>query len=139
MTTGQAYHILGVRPGASRTEIEQAHTAALRVLQLQLAPGTPLAVRQRAQDQIAALKTAFERVKKATPVQTTRTGRYPQPQVQPVAGSAGQPRTTGPASLHQVFAAPNPIILASFVLAGIVALFFVLFLVFVFGSRIGLQ
>lgn len=130
MTTGQAYHILGVRPGASRTEIEQAHTVALRVLQLQLAPGTPLAVRQRAQDQIAALKTAFERMKKAAAhVQPTRDGRYSQPQVQPVAGSTGQPRASGPASLHPVCAVPNPVILASFVLAGIVVLFFVLFCV----------
>jgi len=131
MTTGQAYHILGIRPGASRTEIEQAYTAALRVLQLQLVPGTPLAVRQRAQDQIAALKTAFERVKNAAVphVQPPRTGRYRQPQVQPVVGSAEQPRAAGPAALHPVFAVPNPVILASFVLAGIVVLFVVLFCV----------
>ena len=47
--------------------------------------------------------------------------------MQPVVGFAGQPRAAGPAALNPVFGVPNPVILASLVLAGIVVLFVVLF------------
>jgi len=63
MTTGQAYHILGLRPGAGRMEIERAYIAALRVLRLQLVPGTPLAVRRKAQEKITELTCAYQLLK----------------------------------------------------------------------------
>ena len=63
MTVAQAYQILNINPGASQREIEQAYTAVLRVLQLQLVPGQPVTARQKAQDRIAELKSAFELLK----------------------------------------------------------------------------
>ena len=63
MTTGQAYHILGLRPGAGRMEIERAYAAALGHLQRQLVPGTPLAVRRKAQEKITELTCAYKLLK----------------------------------------------------------------------------
>lgn len=129
MTTAQAYHILGLRPGAGRTEIERAYTAALRAVQLQLVPGTPLAVRQKAQDQIAELKTAFEYIKNtaAPRAHPKRTGRCSQSPAKPVPGRARRPPVIRPPALNQVVGTPKPVILAGLVLAGIVSLFVVLF------------
>lgn len=63
MTPDQACTILSVRPGASRIDIEKAHAAALRVLRLQLVPGTPLAIRQKAQEKMAELDCAYQLLK----------------------------------------------------------------------------
>lgn len=86
MTATQAYQVLGVRPGAGLAEIQQAYRAALQVLQLQLVPGQPATVRQRAQDQIAELKSAFEFLKNLPAVGTAVPG-----------GTQGPSQGTGPA------------------------------------------
>jgi hypothetical protein len=85
MNATQAFHILNVSPGASQVEIEQAYRAALQALQLQLVPGQPVAVRQKAQAQIAELKSAFEFLKNmaAPAVQPTWAGGPAPPQVRP--------------------------------------------------------
>ena len=87
MTTSQAYQILKVKPGASQLEIEQAYKGALRTLLLQIVPGQPLAVRQKAQDQIAQLKTAFELLKNRakSSASPARPAGYAPPHVRPTA------------------------------------------------------
>jgi hypothetical protein len=103
MTIGQAYRILGLGPGAGQAEIAQAHAAALRALQLQLVPGTPLAVRQRAQDQIVELHNAYELLKTTAASTVQPTGPVSMP------GSA----PTGPFCL---WALPAGLVLAAIVL-----------------------
>ncbi len=63
MTATRAYQILNVSPTAGWAEIERAYQTALQALHLQLIPGQPMTVRQKAQDQIAELKSAFEFLK----------------------------------------------------------------------------
>jgi hypothetical protein len=93
MTATWAYQVLNMRPGAGLVEIEQAYKAALRTLQLQLVPGQPVAVRQKAQAQIAELKSAFEFLKNtaAPGAQPTWAGVQPQPQVRPTVVPQPQP------------------------------------------------
>jgi hypothetical protein len=128
MTAAQAYQILGVRPGAGRAAVEQAYTAALQAAQLQLVPGKPLAIRQKAQDQIAALKTAFEFLKNTPvpPLSPTWTGGYAPPQKPPMSRFRAPPGGGGPAAPNSAPAIPNPVILAGFALAAVVVLFIAL-------------
>jgi hypothetical protein len=85
MTTAEAYQVLNVSPGAGLPEMERVYKAALQTLQLQLVPGQPVDVRQKAQAQIAELKSAFEFLKNtAVPTaQPAWAGVQPQPQVRP--------------------------------------------------------
>lgn len=113
MTATQAYQVLNVRPGAGLVEIEQAYKAALRTLQLQLVPGQPVAVRQKAQAQIAELKSAFEFLKNtmAPGAQPAWAGVQPQPQVQPPANPTIRPMPMPPippAAIPQVPPAATP-------------------------------
>ncbi len=121
MTATQAYQALHVRPGAGLPEIEQAYKAALQALQLQLVPGQPVDVRQKAQAQIAELKSAFEYLKNmaVSGVQPTRAGVQPQPQIRPTAVPQVQPPAMPPiqpmpmppippAAIPQVPAAATP-------------------------------
>ncbi len=113
MTATQAYHILNVNPGASLPEIEQAYRAALQALQLQLVPGQPVDVRQKAQAQIAELKSAFEFLKNtmAPGARPAWAGVPPQPQVQPPAIPTIRPMPMSPippAAIPQVPPAPLP-------------------------------
>jgi hypothetical protein len=94
-------------------EIEQAYKAALRTLQLQLVPGQPVAVRQKAQAQIAELKSAFEFLKNtmAPGAQPAWAGVQPQPQVQPPANPTIRPMPMPPippAAIPQVPPAATP-------------------------------
>ena len=128
MTVDQAYRILGVRPGANQAEIEHAYAAARRTLQLQLVPGTPLAVREKAQAPMAELRAAFELVKAARPpARSSRPARSRRPKMQPAAGQSGQPRTTAPVVRRVVFTISHPVFVAGAVLAGIGVLLAVLF------------
>lgn len=95
MTATQAYQILNMSPGASLPEIERAYKVALQALQLQLVPGQPVAVRQKAQAQIAELKSAFEFLK-----------NMPMPAVQPV--FVGVPPQVRPAAVPQARPAGIP-------------------------------
>lgn len=154
MTAIQAYQILNVRPGASWPEIEQAYRDALQKLQLQLVPGQPVAVRQKAQDQIAELKSAFEFLKNVgspgaqpacaggyAPPQAPRTAipqlqPMPMPQIPPTAIPQVQPgqglpiQPTGPAAIPLGLSPAAPsypwVVPASFVLAAAVMLFVIL-------------
>jgi hypothetical protein len=98
MTATQAYHVLNVSPGAGLPEIEQAYKAALQTLQLQLVPGLPVAVRQKALAQIAELKSAFEFLKNmmAPGVQPTWGGGPMPPQPRPTAVPPIQPMAMPP-------------------------------------------
>jgi hypothetical protein len=98
MTAAQAYQILNVSPGASQREIERAYMDVLRVLQLQLVPGQPVAARQKAQDQIAELKSAFEFLKNmaGSGGQPTWGGGYAAPQTPPAAIPQVPPMTMPP-------------------------------------------
>lgn len=87
MTTGQAYHILGLRPGADRTEIERAYAAALGHLQRQLVPGTPLAVRRKAQGEITELTCAYQLLKSVAAPAVRPTGPFSMPPGPTPAGS----------------------------------------------------
>jgi len=87
MTTGQAYHILGLRPGAGRMEIERAYTAVLGRLQRQLVPGTPLAVRRKAQEKITELTCAYQLLKSVAAPTAQPTGPFSMPPGPTPAGS----------------------------------------------------
>ena len=93
MTADQAYRILNVSPGASLPEVERAYTTVLRALQLQMVPSQPLAIRQKAQEQIAQLKTAFELLKNTARSGTPASpvGGYAHPQAWPAARPQVQP------------------------------------------------
>lgn len=161
MTAMQAYQLLNVRPGASLAEIEQAYLAALKVLQLQMVPGQPVGLRQKAQSRIAELKSAFEFLKNTAGAATPPTaasgyaqpayasGGVPQlqpmpmppavfPQAQPGTGMPIQPTGPVPAGLGMAPAAPSyPWILpASFALAAAVMLLVVVLCV---GPSISLE
>ena len=60
MTIDQAYRVIGVSRNSTRSQVEQAYKSKLQNLHLQMIPGQPLAVRQRAEQQVAHLKTALE-------------------------------------------------------------------------------
>ena len=92
MTANEAYQVLNVGPGAGMAEIERAYKAALQALQLQLVPGQPVDVRQKAQAQIAELKSAFEFLKNtmATGAQSAFAGAAPQ--VRPAVVPPAMPR-----------------------------------------------
>ncbi len=109
MTVDRAYSVLGLRPGASRIEVEQAYTASLRRLQLQMVPGMPLATRHQAQDQTLELTAAFEQVKNAATLHT-------------------QPTAASRPAFQPVFAVPRLVVIAGAVAVGIVTLLIVLFL-----------
>ncbi len=90
MTLTQAYEVLNVSPNAGWAQIEQAYRTGLQALHLQLVPGQPVTVRQKAQEQIAKLSSAFEFLKSRLCPQGSGAGvgvgppPVPLPQVQPV-------------------------------------------------------
>jgi hypothetical protein len=108
MTTGQAYHILGVRPGASRTDIERAYAAALGRLQRQLVPGTPLAERQKAPKKMAELDCAYQLLKSVAA-----------PTVQPT-GPVSMPSGPTPAGPPHLWVLPAGFAVAAVVLVAVV-------------------
>jgi hypothetical protein len=129
MTIAQAYCILGLRPGAGPAQLDQAHAAAQRMLRLQLVPGTPRAVRQKAQAQMAELRTAFELVTKmtASPARSSCPTRSPRPKAQPATRHVGPPGASAPPPLSPVLGVSGPVLVAGMVLAGIVVFSVVLF------------
>jgi hypothetical protein len=128
MTAQQAYQILGVRPGAGWAAVTQAYTTALQAAQRQLVPGKSLAVRQKAEDQIAALKTAFEFLQNtAGPSGSAAPSREYAPPPRPSTSTfRAPPGRGGPAVPISVPAIPNPAVLAGFALAAAVVLFIAL-------------
>lgn len=127
MTVDRAYSVLGLRPGAARIQVEQAYTASLRRLQLQMVPGMPLATRRHAQDQIIELAAAFELVKNATTTPAAASARRrPLPKTKPPGRYAGPPRPAGPPASQPVFTVPR-LVVAAGVAVGIVLLLIVLF------------
>lgn len=129
MTVNQAYSVLGLHPGASRIDIEQAYTASLRILRLQMVPGMPLATRRDAQDQILELNAAFELVKNAARPAAPPKGsrKCPPPRVQPAGRYAGQPGASSQTAGKPVSTVSILMVAASVVLVGIVVLLVVLF------------
>lgn len=130
MTLDQAYTILGLRPGADRIEVEQAYTASMRKLRLQMTPGMPMATRHQAPNRIPQLERAFELVKNAaTPrTQPTSARRCPPPKAKPPGRHAGPPRTASPPASQPVSSVPRLVVAAgAVVVMGIVAVLIVLF------------
>ena len=60
MTIVQACQVLNVKPGINQAELKRIYLDAFKQLQLMLVPGQPVATRQKAQQQMAALKSAFD-------------------------------------------------------------------------------
>lgn len=126
MTVSQACRILNVKAGCSRREIEQVYKARLQLLQLQLVAGRPLAVREKAEHDIAQLKTACEFLMQKAGNGAQSHPRHPQkhPVSMPVGGSPRQTpaRRTRVASQWAVAPISNSGVLTSFLIAAMVML-----------------
>lgn len=136
MTTNQAYKVIGVAQGSSGSQVEQAYKNKLQSLHLQMIPGQPLAVRERADQQVAELASAWDRLKNLpsrTYSSTATSSRKPSQQ-QTAASFTQQPRHARSIAGFCWPALSNQALAASFLIAAFMMLLVILLCVNAFAS-----
>ena len=126
MTVNEAYRIIGVSNGSSRSQIECAYKAKCQKLQRQLVAGQSLTTRQKAEQQISELAAAWDVLKNTPPQGSGHSSTHKQAQTQPQqAGSPLPPlgRQQNRCGSPTAMPLTNHALVVSFVIAAVVMLF----------------
>jgi len=67
MTQAEAYRVLGISGSAKRSKAEILYQEKSKKLRLQMVPGMPVAIRQKARTELARVDTAWQIVQAARP------------------------------------------------------------------------
>jgi len=73
MTQAEAYTVLGISSSARRSKAELLYQEKSKKLRLQMVPGMPVAIRQKAQAELARVDTAWQIVQASRPTRPTST------------------------------------------------------------------
>ena len=71
MTQAEAYTVLGISSSTRRSNAEMLYQEKSKKLRLQMVPGMPVAIRQKAQAELARVDTAWQIVQAARPTRPT--------------------------------------------------------------------
>jgi len=71
MTQAEAYRVLGISSSTRRPNAQLLYQEKCKKLRLQMVPGMPVAIRQKAQAELARVDTAWQIVQAARPTRPT--------------------------------------------------------------------
>ena len=109
MTKTQAYKMLGTSSSAGRGRAELLYREKCRKLRLQMVPGMPAEVRQKAQAELAAVDAAWQIIRASSPAKTPPTKSARKPTTGPSAANVtSRPRPQAPAPAWDPAASETP-------------------------------
>ena len=113
MTKVQAYRALGTSSSVGRRRAELLYREKCRKFRLQMVPGMPIEVRQKAQAELATVDAAWQVIRASDPAKARKTRSSRKPTACPSAASATPPHkqqtpgpTWGPAASETSFSSP---------------------------------